>query len=106
MTVVPAPSRFGAAELDGDRVVRFLEKPLETGTEINGGFLVLSPKVLDMIAGDDTILEHDTFTALSKAGELLAWRHHGFWQPMDTPRDRDELRGHWESGRAPWVTWE
>lgn len=102
MTVVPAPPRFGNAQLTGDRVVRFLEKPASESGDINGGFFVLSPKVLDLIEGDSTVWEGGPLEKLASLGQLRAWRHTGFWQPMDTPRERDELRALWDTGRAPW----
>jgi len=103
LTAVRPPARFGATVLEGDRVTRFEEKPADGW--INGGFFVLEPRVLDRIAGDDTAWEGEPLTSLAEAGQLAAYRHHGFWQPMDTLRDRAYLEGLWASGRPPWKTW-
>lgn len=105
VTAVRPPSRFGSLDMDGDRVTNFAEKPLEEAGWINGGFFVLSPAVLDTIDGDSTIWEKEPLERLATSGELHAYRHDGFWQPMDTLRDRTTLEGLWESGRAPWKTW-
>jgi glucose-1-phosphate cytidylyltransferase len=101
-----APSgRFGALELDGHAVTRFVEKPQREGALINGGFFVLSPKVLDLIAGDDTIWEQEPLRQLAADGELMAYEHNGFWQPVDTLREKQHLEELWASGEAPWRTW-
>jgi glucose-1-phosphate cytidylyltransferase len=105
VTAVRPPGRFGATVLDGARVVRFEEKPLGDGGWINGGFFVLEPKVLDRIAGDDTLWEGAPLTSLAGDGQLAAFRHEGFWQPMDTPRDRAQLEALWASGDPPWKNW-
>ncbi|TAK87936.1 MAG: glucose-1-phosphate cytidylyltransferase [Betaproteobacteria bacterium] len=105
MTAVQPPGRFGALELKGDAVASFKEKPQGDGGWINGGFFVLSPKVLDYIDGDDIIWEREPLERLAKEGQLRAWQHRGFWQPMDTLRDKQHLEELWSSGRAPWKKW-
>ena len=102
VTAVHPPGRFGATVLDGDRVARFEEKP---GGWINGGFFVLEPRVIDRIAGDETVWESEPLTGLAADGQLAAFRHDGFWQPMDTLRDRAHLVALWASGSPPWKTW-
>jgi glucose-1-phosphate cytidylyltransferase len=102
--VVP-PGRFGALERDGTSVHAFTEKPPGDGATINGGFFVLSPRVLDRIDGDDCIWEQAPLRGLAADNQLRAFDHHGFWHPMDTPRDRDVLEGLWQSGSAPWKNW-
>ena len=104
LTVVRPPGRFGAVNLRGDKVARFAEKPAgDNAGYINGGFFVLSPKILDRIAGDSTVWEQEPLTGLAADGELVAYRHHGFWQPMDTLRDRNQLEELWSTGQAPWA---
>ena len=105
LTVVVPPGRYGAVELDGDTVKRFVEKPPGDNTFINGGFFVLDPSVLDLISGDDTVFELEPLAALARDNELVAFRHHGFWQAMDTLRDKTSLESMWERGRAPWKVW-
>jgi glucose-1-phosphate cytidylyltransferase len=105
MTAVQPPGRFGALELDGDNVRSFLEKPQGDGGWINGGFFVLNPQVLDLIEGDKTIWEREPLEALATKGELKSFFHKGFWQPMDTLRDKMHLEDLWLSGEAPWKTW-
>ena len=105
MTVVRPPGRFGAAVLDGERVTGFAEKPRGDGGWINGGFFVLSPAVLDLIEGDATSWELEPLQGLARTDQLRAFRHDGFWQPMDTLRERNLLEGLWASGQAPWKTW-
>ena len=90
---------------DGDIVKGFTEKPRGDGGSINGGFFVLSPGCLEYVAGDHTSWEADSLVALAAAGQLAAFDHPGFWQPMDTLRERVLLETLWESGRAPWKTW-
>jgi glucose-1-phosphate cytidylyltransferase len=105
VTAVQPPGRFGALEIDArDKVLSFREKPQGDGTWINGGFLVLSPKVIDYIDGDDTVFEQKPLQRLSAEGQLGAYRHAGFWQAMDTLRDKRYLEELWVSGRAPWRT--
>jgi len=97
--------RFGALELDGDRVVSFKEKPDGEGGWINGGFFLLSPRVRRLIDGDETIWEHGPLEALASLGELVAYQHDDFWHPMDTLRDKNLLEAMWASGKAPWRNW-
>jgi glucose-1-phosphate cytidylyltransferase len=105
VTATQPPGRFGVLETDGERVLRMKEKPLGDGGWINGGFFVLSPKVLDRIAGDSTIWEAHPMVSLADDDQLRAWRHPGFWHPMDTLRDRHYLEELWAKGRAPWRVW-
>jgi glucose-1-phosphate cytidylyltransferase len=100
------PARFGALDMDGKRVARFMEKPRGEGGMINGGFFVLSPKVIDLIADDTTIWEQQPLNTLAATGELMAYEHNGFWQPMDTLRDKQLLEDLWASGKAPWKKWD
>jgi len=99
------PGRFGALNLNGNKVATFLEKPKGDGAMINGGFFVLSPKVIDYITDDQTIWERDPLERLAQEGNLAAFPHHGFWQPMDTLRDKVHLEELWQSGKAPWKVW-
>jgi glucose-1-phosphate cytidylyltransferase len=105
LTAVIPPGRYGALSLVGDRVERFVEKPPGDQGFINGGFFVLDPSVIGLIAGDETPWESEPLETLAARGELMAYRHSGFWQPMDTLRDKNLLESHWESGRAPWKVW-
>jgi len=105
VTAVRPPGRYGAIERDGDRVTRFVEKPPGDGGLINGGFFVLSPAVLDSIEGDQTSWEAEPLGRLAAAGQLMAFEHSGFWQPMDTLRDKNLLEDLWNSGAAPWKCW-
>jgi glucose-1-phosphate cytidylyltransferase len=105
LTAVRPPARFGGLELRGDDVLRFSEKPQIGEGWINGGFMVLQPEVLNYIEGDDTILERAPLERLAAEGQLAAFRHDGFWQPMDTIRDKLLLEQLWQSGKAPWKTW-
>jgi glucose-1-phosphate cytidylyltransferase len=105
MTAVQPPGRFGAVELDGANVREFLEKPHGDGAWINGGYFVLSPRVLDLIAGDETSWEAEPLQGLARTGELKAFLHGGFWQPMDTLRDKVYLEDLWATGTAPWKVW-
>lgn len=103
VTAVQPPGRFGALGVDSsDRVMSFREKPHGDGTWINGGFLVLSPEVIDYIDGDSTVFEQEPLQRLSMDGKLAAYRHTGFWHPMDTLRDKRQLEELWLSGSAPW----
>jgi glucose-1-phosphate cytidylyltransferase len=106
MTVVTPPGRFGATEIEGDRITGFLEKPLGDGGMINGGFFVLSPKVFNFIDGDTTIFEREPLESLAKNNMLSAYRHSGFWQPMDTLRDQRDLQKRWDTQNAPWCIWQ
>jgi len=106
VTAVLPPGRYGALERSGDQVTRFVEKPRGDGGLINGGFFVLSPGVLDLIEGDSTSWEGAPLSTLAEMGEMMAFEHHGFWQPMDTLRDKNLLEDLWSSGRAPWKLWQ
>ncbi len=103
LTATQPPGRFGALNLDGTQVKNFQEKPQGDGAWINGGFFVLSPKVIDYIEGDGTTWEKEPMEQLAKNGQLEAYFHNGFWQPMDTLRDKVHLEELWQSGNAPWV---
>ena len=105
VTAVRPPGRFGSLAIDGDRVSTFAEKPQAGEGWINGGFFVLERAVLDLIAGDDTLFELEPLETLAARGQLMAFRHEGFWQPMDTLRDKRYLEEQWSSGRAPWKVW-
>lgn len=102
---VQPPGRYGAIERSGDRVSHFIEKPRGDGGLINGGFFVLSPEVFELIKGDDTSWEAEPLSLLVSKGELMAYEHRGFWQPMDTLREKNLLQQLWDSGRAPWKVW-
>lgn len=104
VTAVQPPGRYGALTLDGDAVRGFTEKPTDGGL-INGGFFVLSPTCLSRIEGDETSWEGAPLTGLAADGELMAFSHTGFWQPMDTLREKTLLENLWESGKAPWKVW-
>ncbi|HUW50435.1 MAG TPA: glucose-1-phosphate cytidylyltransferase [Sulfuricella sp.] len=105
VTAVQPPGRYGALDMDGDIVRGFLEKPQGGGGWINGGFFVLSPQVIDYITGDDTFWEVEPMMRLAREGNLSAFTHNGFWQPMDTLREKNYLEELWVSGKAPWKTW-
>jgi glucose-1-phosphate cytidylyltransferase len=105
MTATRPPGRFGALDISGERVLAFKEKPKGDGGMINGGFFVLSPKVIDLVEGDHTVWEQEPLERLAHDDQLRAWRHDGFWQPMDTLRDRNLLEQLWASGHAPWKVW-
>ena len=105
LTATLPPGRFGALDLSGNKVNSFMEKPQGDGAMINGGFFVLSPKVFDYITGDKTVWEHKPLERLAQEGDLAAFHHHGFWQPMDTLRDKIYLEELWQSGKAPWKVW-
>ena len=106
LAAVTPPGRYGALELGPNaQVTKFIEKPPGDEGRINGGFFVLEPSVLDRIAGDDTPFEGPPLETLAADGELVAYRHPGFWHAMDTLRDRNHLEGLWASGRAPWKVW-
>lgn len=106
LTAVQPPGRFGALVFDGQRVAKFQEKPQGEGSWINGGFFVLQPSVLDRIAGDDTIWERGPMESLAQDRQLHAYKHSGFWQPMDTLREKLFLEDLWASNRAPWKKWD
>lgn len=105
MTTVQPPGRFGGVALDGDRITAFHEKPRGDGGWINGGFFVLSPKVIDLIEGDETFWEREPLVQLAEQGQLNAYKHQGFWMPMDTLRDKNQLEKLWAGGNAPWKIW-
>ena len=105
VTTVSPPGRYGTLELDGDRVTRFQEKPQDGGGFVNGGFFVLEPRCLDLIQDDSDSWESEPLVELSRMGELMAFQHRGFWQSMDTLRDRNQLEELWTSGVAPWKVW-
>ncbi|HEX9106684.1 MAG TPA: glucose-1-phosphate cytidylyltransferase [Longimicrobiales bacterium] len=105
VTAVRPPARFGGLQLDCDRVTTFSEKPQTGEGWINGGFFVFEPGVLEYLGGDETILEREPLERLAAEGQLMAFRHDGFWQPMDTARERDLLEKMWASGEAPWKSW-
>ena len=106
MTVVRPPGRFGAVSLSDDRVERFIEKPSGDGGLINGGFFVLNSSVLDLIESDATVFERGPLPQLASNGELAAYRHDGFWLPMDTVRDRPVLEQLWSEPHPPWRVWD
>jgi len=103
VTAVRPAARFGTMAFDGERVASFKEKAQASEGWINGGFFVFQPGVFDYLHGDETILEQDPLEKLAAHGELMAYKHEGFWQPMDTVRDRDVLNELWRSGQAPWI---
>lgn len=102
VTAVRPPARFGGLSLDGDAVREFTEKPQAEGAWINGGFFIFEPKVFDYLAGDDSILERDPLEQMARDGQLMAYKHSGFFQPMDTVREREILENLWAKGSAPW----
>lgn len=106
LTATVLPGRFGSLDMTGDKVNSFREKPQGDGGMINGGFFVLSPKVMDYIADDKTTWEREPLERLADEGDLAAFHHNGFWQPMDTLRDKMHLEELWQSGKAPWKVWE
>ena len=105
VTAVQPPGRYGALERSGDQVTDFVEKPRGDGGLINGGFFVLSPKCIDLIDGDASPWESEPMSKLATMGEMMAFEHRGFWQPMDTLREKNQLEELWASGRAPWKQW-
>lgn len=105
VTAVQPPGRYGALDRDGDQVLGFTEKPRGEGGWINGGFFVLSPQVIPYIEGDETSWEAEPLMQLAADGQLNSYQHDGFWQPMDTLRDRTHLEQLWASGQAPWKQW-
>ncbi|MCH7344430.1 glucose-1-phosphate cytidylyltransferase [Pelomonas sp. CA6] len=105
LTAAHPPGRFGALDIQNNFVQSFKEKPKGDGASVNAGFFVLSPSVIDLIDGDDTTWEREPLEALASRGELAAFHHAGFWQPMDTLRDKTQLEELWSSGKAPWKVW-
>lgn len=106
LTAAIPPGRFGALDMLGSKVNSFREKPQGDGAMINGGFFVLSPQVIDYISGDKTVWEREPLERLAEEGSLAAFLHDGFWQPMDTLRDKMHLEELWQAGRAPWKVWK
>jgi glucose-1-phosphate cytidylyltransferase len=106
LTATYPPGRFGALDIQNNQILSFKEKPRGDGALINGGFFVLSPKVIDLIDNDATTWEQEPLMALAEQGQLMAYEHGGFWQPMDTLRDKHYLEDLWQKGKAPWKVWE
>jgi len=104
-TATQPPGRFGTLDMNQNKIVSFDEKPLGDGAWINGGYFVMSPEVIDYIDGDDTTWEKEPIEKLAKEGKLSAFKHIGFWKPMDTLRDKNQLDEMWNSGKAPWKIW-
>jgi glucose-1-phosphate cytidylyltransferase len=105
ITAASPPGRFGALNIKNSQVLNFQEKPSGDGALINGGFFVLKPEVLKYVKNDQTIWEHEPLMNLAINGQLMAYEHHGFWQPMDTLRDKIHLEELWQTGKAPWKVW-
>lgn len=105
LTATYPPGRFGALDISEGRVLNFKEKPKGDGAMINGGFFVLSPQVLDYLTDDSTVWEQEPLRKLAETGQLMAFEHPGFWQPMDTLHDKTLLEKLWQNGNAPWKTW-
>lgn len=105
LTATQPRGRFGAINLEGHNIKGFEEKPRGDGGWINGGFFVLSPKVIDYIDDDHTVWEREPMKRLAREGQMKAWFHNGFWQPMDTLRDKNFLEELWSTGKAPWKVW-
>ena len=106
VTAVQPPGRYGALDMQESRVRGFVEKPLGDGGWINGGFFVLSPECIDFVSDDTTTWEATPLSRLATQGDLMAFQHRGFWQPMDTLRDKNHLEDLWQSGKAPWKVWK
>ncbi len=106
LTATFPPGRFGALDIQNRKVMSFQEKPRGDGAMINGGFFVLSPAVLKYLDGDATVWEQEPLMRLAQDGQLMAFEHYGFWQPMDTLRDKHYLEDLWAAGKAPWKKWE
>lgn len=106
LTATYPPGRFGALDIQGQQIKQFMEKPKGDGAMINGGFFVLTPRVLDYLENDATVWEQQPLQRLAADGQLMAYEHHGFWQPMDTLRDKTYLEELWAAGKAPWKTWK
>jgi glucose-1-phosphate cytidylyltransferase len=106
LTAVYPPGRFGALDIAGNKVTTFQEKPKGDGGMINGGFFVLSPSVLSLLKDDETVWEREPLESLANSGQMGAYEHRGFWQPMDTLRDKNYLEDLWSSGNAPWKLWK
>ncbi|WP_313316316.1 glucose-1-phosphate cytidylyltransferase [Stutzerimonas nitrititolerans] len=106
LTATYPPGRFGALDIQNSQVMSFKEKPKGDGAMINGGFFVLTPQVLDYLTDDSTVWEQEPLMRLASDNQLMAYEHQGFWQPMDTLRDKNHLEELWESGKAPWKIWD
>lgn len=106
LTAIQPPGRFGALHVENEKIIKFTEKPMGDGGWINGGFFILSPKVLDLIEDDTTIWEKEPLSHLAVTHELSAFCHNGFWHAMDTLRDKNYLEELWNSGKAPWTSWQ
>lgn len=106
VTAIQPPGRYGAINMSAGLVTSFQEKPAGDGAWINGGFFVLNPSVIDLIENDQSSWEGDPLFRLAKDGKLMAYQHHGFWQAMDTLRDKNQLETLWNNGKAPWKVWE
>ena len=106
LTAIQPPGRYGAVTIENSRVQSFAEKPAGDGAWVNGGFFVLEPKVIDWIEDDQTSWEGTSLLQLTKKDELRGYQHHGFWQAMDTVRDKNQLEELWQSGKAPWKVWD
>jgi glucose-1-phosphate cytidylyltransferase len=106
VTAVQPQGRYGSLDMQGDSVLDFVEKPPGDGAWINGGFFVLSPSCLELLTDDSTSFEAEPLSSLAFEGELMAYRHRGFWQPMDTLRDKNHLEALWQEGKAPWKVWQ
>lgn len=106
VTATQPPGRFGALEFEGNKILSFKEKPKGDGSWINGGFFVLSPKVIDYLEGDETTWEQEPMKELVQEGNMSIYFHNGFWQPMDTLREKLLLEDLWQSGKAPWKVWK
>ena len=106
VTSVQPPGRFGSLDIEHGKITAFKEKPQGNGSSINGGFFVLSPRVIDYISDDSTIWENEPLEKLAQEGQLSAYQHKGFWQSMDTLRDKIMLNELWATGKAPWMVWE
>jgi glucose-1-phosphate cytidylyltransferase len=105
VTAVQPPGRFGALDIQGTKVKKFMEKPMGDGSWINGGFFILEPEVIDLISDDHTVWEEKPLQTLAHMSQLNAYKHVGFWQPMDTLRDKHTLENLWNSNQAPWRSW-
>jgi glucose-1-phosphate cytidylyltransferase len=106
LTATYPPGRFGALDIQNNQIKQFKEKPKGDGAMINGGFFVLNPSVIDLIDTDSTTWEQEPLISLAESNELMAYQHKGFWQPMDTLRDKNKLEDLWKSGNAPWKNWK
>jgi glucose-1-phosphate cytidylyltransferase len=106
ITAVNPPARFGTMSFDGDRVVEFAEKSQTSEGWVNGGFFVFEPRIFDYLGDDKTVLEEGPLERLATDGQLMAYRYRGFWQCMDTLRDKNRLEDLWQSGKAPWKVWD